>query len=329
LAVLALLAALIASQSGPAQLAHATDNPSTTVVVKPSTMSRTPADPTAWCFYDDDNDANPCSGSGQMVTGPGTAPIGTGSAAMTVGVSTGRQDILTWQFNDVALSSITTLTYQARSTSSSGNNNVFLQFNTDFGNSGGAWQGRLSFSPSTSSFTSNTWQTWDAASDTAGVWYTSKSINSDDGHNTVAPCDITTSGCTWSQVKSYWPNAKIGNPSNPGDGALLFRVGNPGGDYTGNVDAFHIVTNALDETFDFDPDNFCTMTCYVDASAVGTGDGQQESPFSTISAALSHVATNGTIHVLAGTYNEDVNIATAGVHLVATDGAAVTTFKGR
>ncbi len=52
----------------------------------------------------------------------------------------------------------------------------------------------------------------------------------------------------------------------------------------------------------------CTTTCFVSPTGNDTNAGTSDSPFATIQHAVTTVASGGTVHVAAGTYNENVSI---------------------
>jgi hypothetical protein len=52
----------------------------------------------------------------------------------------------------------------------------------------------------------------------------------------------------------------------------------------------------------------CTMTCYVDPAGNDANSGSADSPFATIQHAVTAVSSGGTVHVAAGTYDENVHI---------------------
>ena len=52
----------------------------------------------------------------------------------------------------------------------------------------------------------------------------------------------------------------------------------------------------------------CTAVCYVSPSGDDSNSGNADSPFATIQHAVTAVQSGGTVHVAAGTYNENVHI---------------------
>ena len=292
-AVLGLLAALMPSAAGAALAT------STTVVVKPSAMH-------GWFFWDDTTDSL-LTATGNFTAGPASAPLGTGSAHLTVASLTDRQALITpvTGFNFADLSTLTYSTY--RSSADAGNNlAISLQFTIDYSptdlNTG--YQGRLVFEPSNGAggtVVANTWQTWNALN---GQWWASKTTSG--GSNGLCP---QLSPCTWSQMLTNWPNARI-NPVAP---AVVLKAGGGWSVFDGNVDNLTIGVSGNTTTYDFEPETPCTTVCYVDA-ATGNDAFGGDTPTSakkTIQAAVNQVSSGGTVHVAAGTYVENVIVGKA------------------
>src|SRR5580698_6405149 len=89
-----------------------------------------PANMQGWSFFSlDDTFTEPQVGSiGEMVTGPATPPLGTGSAELStiVGGGGGGVGITTGAFDGTLLSSITSLSYQAYSAVNNGQQFPYL-----------------------------------------------------------------------------------------------------------------------------------------------------------------------------------------------------------
>lgn len=137
LKVLAIVAAMCAvlGTAGNAMAA-------TTVVVKPSSMN-------GWYFWNDKNDI--FTGSpGELVAGPGTPPLGTGSVRLgpltDLGATAGGHSVIaTNAYFGTALANITTLsysTYQPGPTFA-----IALQFDVRYRASDTLYGGRLVFEP--------------------------------------------------------------------------------------------------------------------------------------------------------------------------------------
>ena len=182
-------------------------------------------------------------GSGSFVLGPGTPPIGTGSAQLVVD-ATGRHNLARIGPLGQRLDGITQLTYSSYQVSANPAAAIVLQLQVDYDvtDADNSFQGRLIFEPSNSgtAILQNTWQTWDAR---AGLWYASGAPG-----NTLCTNTIPTL-CTWNQLLATWPNLGIHNLV----GAIIFRAGGPlNADFTGNVDNFILGIGTDRTIYDFD-----------------------------------------------------------------------------
>lgn len=224
-----------------------------TVVVTPADMATSFGDlatnPTAWFFYNDENDQIDNS-LGLFVTGPSTPPLGTESIQISV-TGTQRRNLATYQFSGTPLAAITELKFSTYNPSAGNggraNRTGYLNFNVDF-NGTDTWQRRLIFVPV--GILQNTWQEWDALSGGAALWHYSGSTWP---RTTVGPdANLTESGSTlrsWSDILADYPGARI----RVTDSWLGIRVGSPYPDgYTENIDKFVFGTAAGIKTFDFD-----------------------------------------------------------------------------
>ncbi|HEX6032475.1 MAG TPA: right-handed parallel beta-helix repeat-containing protein, partial [Tepidiformaceae bacterium] len=253
------------------------------------TVTVAPSNGNGWGFLEET-----ANGSGQFVTGPGTAPLGIGSAELTVD-SIGREILASLGFTGTRLDDITNLEYSSyRATADSGNLlAISLQLDVDYDSTDAntAWQGRLVFEPyftiGSGNVPEDTWQTW---SPLTGKWWASGAPG-----NTTCPHSAP---CTWAQVLAAFPDAGI-------RGAVNFRAGGPwAGGFTGNVDDFLIGINGDNTTFDFDPDQ-CSAVCYVDDSGSDSHTGLSPAEAKqTIQAAIDQVAPGGEVRVLPGNYSE-------------------------
>ena len=251
----------------------------TTVTVTQNNMQN-------WLFYNDENDTIDNS-LGSFVTGPGTAPSGTGSVQISVS-GTQRRNLATYQFSGTPLASITTLKFSLYNPSAGNggpaNRTGFLHFNVDF-NGSDTWQRRLIFEPNDNgAVIQNSWQEWDAINGGNGVWRYSG--------GTFPGGGITK---TWSQILADYPGVRI----RVTDAFMGIRVGSPYNDgYTENIDAFKFGTSSGTTTFNFDP----SSTLQVD-------DDLAQCPsagFTTIQSAVNAANPGDIIQVCNGTYIEDV-----------------------
>lgn len=210
------------------------------------------ASPTKWFFYNDETNTIDNT-LGSFVAGPSSAPLGLGSTQMSVS-GTQRRNIATYQFKDIKLSDITTLSFSTYSQLAGdgalglSERAAYLQFNVDFLNND-TWQRRLTFVPSINGVVvADSWQTWDAINSGNALWTYS-------GPTWPTTTDAGTTPKTWAQILALYPNAETRST----DSWLGFRVGEPYSDgFTGNVDKFVIGIqsgfNTHTETYDFEPE---------------------------------------------------------------------------
>lgn len=211
--------------------AHASD----AVLITPDNMN-------GWWFFQET-----ATGSGALVDGPSTSPLGSGSAQLTIN-GTGGEIFGTFAFVGTRLDTITSLVYSTYRVSGSSALAPSIQFDidTDMTDSNIAWQGRLVYEPYyTHTVLTGTWQTWNSL-DNAGTgnWWFSKSPGS-------VVCPIN-NPCTWTEVLAAFPNIGI-RSAGPNTGALQFKAG--GGwssGFVGSVDAFSIGVNNAVSTYDFE-----------------------------------------------------------------------------
>ena len=211
----------------------------TTVVVTPGNMQ-------GWAFFDD----NGHGGSGSLVSGPATPPLGAGSAelsltAMDQGYALGNGGFSGTKLADLARLGYSTYVQQ-------GNNTVApalqLNIDTDVTDGNVGWQGRMVYEPYyTHTVTDGTWQTWNTMDNAlvgnVGNWWFSNS-----GVATTSGC-TQAKPCSWNQVLTEFPNIGI-NTQYPG---VVFKAGsNWFVPFTGSVDAFTVGTATDTTTYDFE-----------------------------------------------------------------------------
>jgi parallel beta-helix repeat protein len=237
------------------------------------------------------------AGSGMLVTGPATPPIGTGSAKLSVD-GTGRFILSNLAYASTRLADVTNLAY---STYTEGVSNILapamnLDIDYDLTDANVAWQGRLIFEPYQGGgvVTPGTWQTWTPM--TSGKWWAS-------GAPGNGPCPQSTP-CTWSQVLTAFPNSGL----RAGNGWLHFKVGLWAGGFTGYVDAFTFGVSGDATTYDFERP--------ASTLVVGSGPGCPGATYATIQAAITAASPGSTIQVCPGSYNQNVNINKNGITLV-------------
>ena len=182
------------------------------------------------------------AGNGFYSAGPGTPPLGSGSAHFTVD-DTGREIFGTDRFNGARFDIFTTLSYATyRVFPTDGVLALSLQINTDYDLTDGNvdWQGRLVYEPTNAGLTvlGQTWQTWDTL---AGNWWASGAPG-----NTVCPQNDP---CTWAEVLSNFPNAGVHLDL----GAVLIKAGGPWtGGFWGATDNLNIEIDGQLSIFDFE-----------------------------------------------------------------------------
>ena len=265
----------------------------TTEVVKPSDMN-------GWGFANETTNGNQI---GSFVDGPGTAPLGDGSARFQVSATNEGLLLGKVAHTGLQLSDVTTMGFSTyRSSVDAGDNlAVTIQLGWDEDNTTDpSFRGRLVFEPYLAAgggtVPQDTWQTWNPLTTTDG-WYATNGALS-------ATCSQGNS-CSWAEVMTAWPNAEI---DEAGFGFIGLKIGAGIAAFDGNADQFVIGTAADTWTYDFEPD--CTTICYVDA-ATGDDSFDGETPATakkTIQAAVNQVSPNGTVDVAAGTYDEQVVI---------------------
>ncbi len=236
------------------------------------------ATPTKWFFYNDETDVID-NALGSFVTGPASAPVGTGSAQMSV-TGTQRRNIATYQFKDVKLADIKTLSFSTYSQLAGdgafglSERAPYLHFNVDFNNTD-TWQSRLVYVPATNGVVvSDTWQTWDAINSGNALWVYS-------GATWPTTVEAGTTPKTWAQILALYPNAETRST----DSWFGFRVGEPYADgFTGNVDKFMMGIktglNTHTETYDFEPTlvEIDTTECSDDSDNDADGLNNQADP---------------------------------------------------
>ncbi|HET8526437.1 MAG TPA: PxKF domain-containing protein [Actinomycetota bacterium] len=273
---------------------HTTTSPvptTTTIVVDPANMN-------GWAFFNESG----ASGSGGFQPGPGTAPVGDGSVRLTVGDAASGHGIGVAGYGGTRLDDITRLEYRTyRSSFDAGNNlAIAFQFPVDAdltdGNTG--WQGRLVFEPyqgAGGAVLEDTWQHWDML--TGKWWATGAPVNG--ACPQAAPC-------SWAALLAQFPDAGV----HPAFGGILLKAGSGWASFEGNVDRLTLGVDGTETVFDFEPEEQCTTTCFVngttgDDAFGGTTSGTAKK---TIQAAVNQVDVGGTVVVAAGTYAEHVTL---------------------
>jgi hypothetical protein len=228
----------------------------------------TPQAPNNWSFLTEGANAR-----GTFVNGPGTPPVGRGSALLSID-STGRESIATTSFAGIAVASIRPLrysTYQAFSNVANAVPSLTFDVDYDLNDSSTDYQGRLVYDPSiVGGVLSRAWQTWDAESG-AAAWYSSGSGTSEyrpivgDVPQTDPPCTQATP-CTWNQLLTLYPKARVLPAQASSPGLFLVGVGPVTGGFVGAVDNVVFGVNGTPGEFNFEPgDSHIT----VDSASAG------------------------------------------------------------
>src|SRR6266542_1248053 len=161
-----------------------------------ATTTVTPSSLTPWTTQIAHCSGGSSTGTATIVSGPGTPPLGVGSAQITIG-SDGDSfnGFRTAAFNGTLLSALTTLSYSTYvQVDGSGGQAPYLLFNLDFNNDG-TLDDQIFFEPlyhSATYFPSNpqgplttgTWQTWDALN--GGWWSLNGTAGAGPGTNVKA-----------------------------------------------------------------------------------------------------------------------------------------------
>jgi hypothetical protein len=206
-----------------------------------STIVVDPADMGSWVFQQDSG----TTGAGSFVTGPGTPPLGQGSAQLSESDPASSEILFNYLTNvGTPLSNISALSYQSYVVSSPGSvdQSPALTFNVVSNSSATSYEGRLTFEPYyTNTITAGGWQLWDAINNRADWWFSDPGVFNN-GCTISAPC-------TWAQVLADYPSVEINNSF----GGFGFKVGSGWTPFVGDVDDFSITVNGAPTTYDFEP----------------------------------------------------------------------------
>lgn len=256
------------------------------------------------------------TGAASFVTGPGSPPLGVGSAQIDVsgnGGSGGGEYVMTPAYAGTLLSNITALQYSSLRQTIDGSNStsVNLQFDTDFDVTDGssAWQGRLLYVPANEAgvpgtILQNTWYTWNPIGANARWWITgTPKVGGSDAAN---PCPLFGTTCSWATILSTFPNAAV----HPVYQEFGLKQGSGEGIITSNFDALLIGVSGNNIQYDFEPDTTCTSDCYVNWT---TGNDAYDGKTATTArhsfvSAITSLTSGGTVHAANGTYIENVLI---------------------
>jgi hypothetical protein len=220
----------------------------TTVTVTPSNMQ-------GWFFLTE----NPVDGigTGTLVAGPATPPLGAGSARLPAPATTDGQALVSSAYQGTKLADISQLQYSTYVTSASGPQAIALQFTVDrdVTDVTDVFNGRLVFEPyqgaPAGTVQQGTWQTW---SPLQGLWWGTGSDPSSRPFGAACP---QSNPCTWEKILTLFPDAGIleGDPN-----GIVFKAGSGWSNFSGNIDKFVIGINGTDTTYDFEAVSLPTYT---------------------------------------------------------------------
>ncbi len=269
-------------------------------VVRPSSSD--------WTIVDDNGAGN---FTADFVTGPAAPPLGGGSFQIQLNSAAAGAILIAQKYQGTNLADIAALSYSIYTNSSSQAMSFQINYDPDL-TVGGVrpWFGRLVYEPYLNgAVTTSTWSTWDMINGGSGKWWASGN-----GNSPVDDVCTMASPCTWSFLIATWPDIGIRNDANTG---IMFKAGAGWNGFNGNVDNFTFELGGDTDVYDFEPEVQCTTTCYVD-TVNGDNTFGGSTPMSakqTIQAAINQVSVGGTVHVAAGTYNENVTITKNGITL--------------
>ena len=251
-----------------------------------------------WAFVNDNGTSGDWTAGFQ--TGPGTPPLGTGSAYMHLSSASAGIILITQKYQGTLLSDIQTLGYSTYTNASPAAMAFQINYDPDLASAGpDPWYGRLVYEPYINgTVTNGAWQTWDTINGGDGKWWASDNANS--------PVDNTctqASPCTWNTLISTWPNIGIRNDALSG---IVFKAGSGWNGFAGNVDNLTVEIGGGTDTYDFEP---LPMVVYVNSAYTpGSCGGHicNYDAFPTIGEGVTGVASGGTVNVAAGTFAENV-----------------------
>jgi len=227
-----------------------------------------PLDMHGWAFVDDNGNG----GTGALVGGPATPPLGSGSAELAVSASNQGYILATGAYAGTRLADITNLSYWSYQPGPV--LAIALQFDVRYRPSDTSYDGRLVFEPYQNGHVSvgSGWQHW---SPLDGIWWASHQ-GAANGTNGLCP---QSAPCTWASILSSFPDATI-------SGAVVFKAGSGWSSFDGNVDAFTIGVGGNDTTYDFENGPTSKVDCVK-------GGWRSYGSFKNQGDCVSFVATGG------------------------------------
>jgi hypothetical protein len=205
----------------------------------------TPKHMKGWAFFEEIP-----VGSGEMVNGPGSPPLGDGSAELRVD-NNGREILFKQAYQGTYFRNFTQLTYWTYRQHGLPPYQISLQFeiDRDLTDSDESYQGRLIYEPYyTHVVLTGMWQLWDTQDDAVpGNWWFSRAPQNTPGTG----CSIA-DPCTWTELLTKFPNAGVHRTF----GAIFPKAGGPTvGGFIGNVDALTVgILGSRATVYDFELD---------------------------------------------------------------------------
>ena len=187
-------------------------------------------------------------GTGTFEAGPGTPPLGAASFELRTPTPTSKVQLLTDEYDGVALADLTTLEYSTyRDPGSTGfvagvaALNLRVDINND-GNPDSYFVYEPYQSEGNDAVQTGVWQEWDAIDGGAAKWWV------DNGGPTTCG---QSNPCTWTQLLATYPGATIQEGTNF-PGSLGFNQGSGNTGFVSNVDALVVGVDGNDTTYDFE-----------------------------------------------------------------------------
>ncbi|HEY4172050.1 MAG TPA: PEP-CTERM sorting domain-containing protein [Rhodopila sp.] len=197
--------------------------------------------PGGWTFSNADNLVADPTNVGQFVTGPGTPPLGTGSANLQVYNGSSSEILINGTINPGALGSTFAASYQTYVTSSTPGSGSAPNLEFDLTN-GPTYFGRLVFDPGLlqpAAVTTGQWQNWDTSS-ASGWYFTHSSSQFSNACSINAPCTLSTA------------EADLATASVTAED-VIFKAGSDQTNFNANVDDLVLTINGTTTTYDFEP----------------------------------------------------------------------------
>jgi hypothetical protein len=279
--------------------------PATSGYAATNTIQITPTS-TDWSFVDDNKVTGWTTG---FESGPGTAPLGTGSVYIELS-STGAGIVFgTQKYQGTLLSSITDLSYSTYTNLSPVAMAFQINYDPDVTTiESSTWYGRLIYEPYfNGTVTNETWQTWDMINGGNGKWWASGS-----GNSVVDEACPQSAPCTWTALITAFPNIGIRNDALS---FIQFKAGSTWNGFAGNADNLSIGIGGNTDIYDFEPltdvyvdDSWSAVPSGTDPDSTGPALLYGTDSFDTVQEGINAVSANGTVHVADGVYTEDLTI---------------------